>query len=137
MIVHVHVNVHVYVIVHASTCTCTSCSACVHVHVVTTLVIKHAGLEEEGLYRKPGVLPKANKLVKDCVEQGKLDWFNLHDEFEWDTKTLASAVKSYFSKQLGEPLLTYDLHVQFMEAASKCMWMSIKALIHEVTLLLK
>ena len=77
------------------------------------------GLEEEGLYRKPGVLSKANKLVKDCVERGKLDSLNLRDEFEWDTKTIASAVKGYFSKYLGEPLLTFDLHISFVEAASK------------------
>lgn len=81
--------------------------------------MKHTGLEEEGLYRKPGVLSKANKLVKDCVERGKLDSLNLQDEFEWDTKTLASAVKGYFSKQLGEPLLTFDLHIQFVETASE------------------
>ena len=77
------------------------------------------GLEEEGLYRKPGVLSKATKLVKDCVEKGKVDSINLRDPLEWDTKTIASAVKAYFSKHLGEPLLTFDLHVQFVEAASK------------------
>ena len=41
------------------------------------------------------------------------------DEFEWDTKTLASAVKGYFGKHLGEPLLTFQLHKDFIEAASK------------------
>ncbi len=41
------------------------------------------------------------------------------DMYEWDTKTLASAVKGYFGKQLGEPLLTYSLHVRFIEASSK------------------
>ena len=78
-----------------------------------------AGLEEEGLYRKPGVLSKATRLVKDSVERGKLESLNLRDEFEWDTKTIASAVKGYFSKHLGEPLLTFDLHMQFVDAASE------------------
>ena len=77
------------------------------------------GLDEEGLYRKPGVLSKATKLVKDCVEKGKLDSLNLRDEVEWDTKTLASAIKGYFNKYLGEPLLTFDLHMQFVDAASE------------------
>lgn len=78
------------------------------------------GLDEEGLYRKPGVLSKATKLVKDCVERGKIESFNLRDEYEWDTKTLASSVKGYFGKYLGEPLLTFGLHISFIEASSKC-----------------
>jgi Rho GTPase-activating protein 10 len=80
-------------------------------------IIEERGLEEEGLYRKPGVLSKATRLVKDSVERGKLESLNLRDEFEWDTKTIASAVKGYFSKHLGEPLLTFDLHMQFVDAA--------------------
>ena len=27
----------------------------------------HSGLDEEGLYRKPGVLAKVNKLVKEAI----------------------------------------------------------------------
>ena len=77
------------------------------------------GLDEEGLYRKPGILSKATKLLKDCLEKGKLDKIDFTDEFEWDTKTIASAVKGYFSKHLGEPLLTFRLHTDFVEAASK------------------
>ncbi len=76
-------------------------------------------MEEEGLYRKPGILSKANKLQKDCLEKGKLDQIDFSDEFEWDTKTIASAVKSYLSKYLGEPLLTYSLHSSFIEIASE------------------
>ena len=78
------------------------------------------GLDEEGIYRKPGILSKATKLVKDSVERGKLDSIDLTDEFEWDTKTIASAVKGYLGKFLGEPLLTFDLHMAFVEAASEC-----------------
>jgi len=79
--------------------------------------IEERGLEEEGLYRKPGVLSKANKLIKDALERGKIDQLDFSDEFEWDTKTLASAVKGYFGKQLGEPLLTFEFHEGFIEAA--------------------
>ena len=76
-------------------------------------------MDEEGLYRKPGILSKANKLLKDCLEKGKLDKIDFLDEFEWDTKSIASAVKFYFSKHLGEPLLTFGLHSQFVDAASE------------------
>ena len=76
-------------------------------------------MDEEGLYRKPGILSKATRLVKDALERGKVDSIDLTDEFEWDTKTLASAVKNYFSKHLGAPLLTFDLHERFIEAASR------------------
>ena len=77
------------------------------------------GLEEEGIYRKPGILSKANKLQKDCLEKGKLDKMDFTDEYEWDTKTIASAVKGYLGKHLGEPLLTFSHHSRFIEAASK------------------
>ena len=76
-------------------------------------------MDEEGLYRKPGIVSKATKLLKDCLEKGKLEKIDFADEFEWDTKTIASAVKGYFSKHLGEPLLTFALHSQFIETASE------------------
>ena len=53
------------------------------------------------------------------MERGKLDSLNLHDEFEWDTKTIASGIKGYLSKHLGEPLLTFDFYIHFVEAASE------------------
>lgn len=82
-------------------------------------VIEDRGLDDEaeGLYRKPGIVSKATKLLKDCMEKGKLDKIDFSDEFELDTKTIASAVKGYFSKHLGEPLLTFALHSRFIEAA--------------------
>jgi len=80
------------------------------------------GLQEEGIYRKPGVLSKAGALMKDCIgtyvcvhmypiclfimfiselifhflEKGRLSKISLDDEIEYDTKTVASAVKMYF-----------------------------------------
>ena len=86
---------------------------------VTFSVIYVVGLEEEGIYRKPGIVSKATKLYKDAIEKGKLNSINLTSEEDWDTKTIASAVKGYLSKQLEEPLLTFALHSQFIECASK------------------
>ena len=77
------------------------------------------GLDEEGIYRKPGIVSKATKLYKDAIEKGKLNSINLSNEHEWDTKTIASAVKGYLSKQLEEPLMTFALHSQFIDCASK------------------
>lgn len=76
-------------------------------------------MDEEGLYRKPGIVSRATKLLKECMEKGKLDKIDFTDELEWDTKTIASAVKGYFNKHLGEPLLTFELHSQFVESASE------------------
>ena len=78
------------------------------------------GLDEEGIYRKPGIVSKATKLYKDAIEKrGKLNSINLTNEQEWDTKTIASAVKGYLGKQLEEPLMTFALHTQLIECASK------------------
>ena len=65
------------------------------------------------------MISKSNRLVKECIEKGKTDQINLSDEFEWDTKTIASAVKYYLSKHLGEPLFTFTMHQQFIDAASE------------------
>ena len=78
-----------------------------------------SGLEEEGIYRKPGIASKATKLYKDAIEKGKLNSINLSNEDELDTKTIASAVKGYLSKQLEEPLMTFAFHGKFIECASK------------------
>ena len=77
------------------------------------------GLEEEGIYRKPGIVSKATKLYKDAIEKGKVNSINLKNEEDLDTKTIASAVKGYLGKQLEEPLLTFALHSQFVDCASK------------------
>ena len=65
------------------------------------------------------MISKATKLVKECLEKGKTDQINLSDEFEWDTKTIASAIKYYLSKHLGEPLFTFAMHQPFIDAASE------------------
>lgn len=64
------------------------------------------------MYRRPGVLAKANKLVKDVagfflllgkifdycfIDRNAVESMDFSDEIEWDTKTLASAVKGYFA----------------------------------------
>lgn len=84
-----------------------------------SIVVVTLGLEEEGIYRKPGIVSKATKLYKDAIEKGKLNSINLTNEEEFDSKTIASAIKGYLSKQLEQPLLTFALHGQLIDCASK------------------
>ena len=62
---------------------------------------------------------RATKLYKDAIEKGKLDSIDLTNKEDWDTKTIASTVKGYFSRQLEEPLMTFTLYSQFVDCGSK------------------
>ena len=83
------------------------------------IVLLYLGLEEEGIYRKPGIITKATKLYKNAIEKGRLDSIDLTNKEDWDTKTITMAVKYYLSKQLEEPLMTFALHDQYIDCASK------------------
>lgn len=48
--------------------------------------------------------------------KGAIERLNLADDCEWETKTISSAVKT-FLRNLPEPLMTFDLHNQFINAA--------------------
>ncbi len=62
----------------------------------------------------------ANKLLKDCLKEGKLQEIDFSDNSHLDTITIASAMKRYFSQYLAEPILTYEFYGKFIEAGSKC-----------------
>ena len=47
----------------------------------------NAGLTEEGIYRKPGILSKATKLMKECVGMYVCTVNNQHNEM-YGTSTL-------------------------------------------------
>lgn len=76
------------------------------------------GLEEQGLYRVVGVNSKVVKLTQQGLDKKKLDKLNLDEESEWEIKTITSAIKNYF-RSLPEPLMTYELHNSFMQAAKQ------------------
>jgi hypothetical protein len=44
--------------------------------------------------------------------------FSFDDPFEFESKTLTSAVKTFF-RNLPEPIMTFKLHSMFIAAASK------------------
>lgn len=76
------------------------------------------GLEEQGLYRIVGVNSKVNKLLSMGLDRRKMEKLNFDDPYEWESKTITSALKNYL-RNLPEPLMTYKLHDLFIEAASK------------------
>ena len=84
-------------------------------------VLESKGLEDEGLYRLTGVSSKVSRLLSIGLDPAKIDKFD--DSIEWETKTITSAIKQYF-RNLPEPLMTYKLHADFINAGSKCRYIS-------------
>ncbi|CAG2165864.1 unnamed protein product [Oppiella nova] len=83
-------------------------------------VIEKRGLEDQGLYRVVGVASKVNRLIQLCLDRRKISDNNEIYDFdstdEWETKTITSALKTYF-RNLPEPLMTFRLHIAFIAAA--------------------
>jgi len=75
------------------------------------------GLEEQGLYRVVGVASKVNKLLIMGLDKRKVDKLSLSDRFEWESKTITSALKTYL-RTLSEPLMTFRYYNSFITAAS-------------------
>ncbi|VDK17527.1 unnamed protein product [Anisakis simplex] len=78
-----------------------------------------AGLREQGLYRNCGVTSKVQKLMQVGLDKRRAtsnEKLNFIDDVEWETKTVSSAIKT-FLRNLPEPLMTFDLHSQFINAA--------------------
>ncbi|CAD1477891.1 unnamed protein product, partial [Heterotrigona itama] len=83
---------------------------------ITTL--EDRGLEEQGLYRVVGVASKVNKLLAMGLDRRKLEKLNLDDRFEWESKTITSALKTYL-RTLSEPLMTFRYYNSFISAAKQ------------------
>ncbi len=75
------------------------------------------GLEEQGLYRLVGVSSKVSKLLSLGLDRRKAEKLSLTDRCEWETKTITSALKTYF-RNLPEPIMTFRFHEAFIIAAS-------------------
>ncbi|XP_034952396.1 rho GTPase-activating protein 26 isoform X2 [Chelonus insularis] len=78
--------------------------------------LEDRGLEEQGLYRVVGVASKVNKLLSMGLDKRKLDKLNLEDKFEWESKTITSALKTYL-RTLSEPIMTFRYYNSFIIAA--------------------
>ncbi|KAK2586500.1 hypothetical protein KPH14_011398 [Odynerus spinipes] len=79
-------------------------------------VLEDRGLEEQGLYRVVGVASKVNKLLAMGLDRRKLEKLSLEDRFEWESKTITSALKTYL-RTLSEPLMTFRYYNSFISAA--------------------
>ncbi|XP_050457720.1 rho GTPase-activating protein Graf isoform X3 [Cataglyphis hispanica] len=80
--------------------------------------LEDRGLEEQGLYRVVGVASKVNKLLTMGLDKRKVDKLNLNDRFEWESKTITSALKTYL-RTLSEPLMTFRYYNSFITAAKQ------------------
>ncbi|CAG9532378.1 unnamed protein product [Cercopithifilaria johnstoni] len=79
--------------------------------------IEEKGIREQGLYRNCGVTSKVQKLMQIGLDRRR----SVHDKLsfadnEWEIKTLSSALKT-FLRNLPEPLMTFNLHPHFINAA--------------------
>uniref|UniRef100_A0A8D9DSX2 Rho GTPase-activating protein 10 n=1 Tax=Cacopsylla melanoneura TaxID=428564 RepID=A0A8D9DSX2_9HEMI len=81
-------------------------------------VVEARGLEEQGLYRVVGVASKVSKLLSMGLDRRKFEKLNLEDAFEWESKTITSALKTYL-RNLHEPLMTFRYHSHFIAAAKE------------------
>lgn len=71
-------------------------------------------MDFEGIYRKSGAAGQMRQ-IQQCFEKGESP--DLSDEDKWnDICAVTSVLKQYF-RDLPDPLFTYDLHPQFMEAS--------------------
>ncbi|XP_069834766.1 rho GTPase-activating protein 10 [Dendropsophus ebraccatus] len=78
--------------------------------------IESRGINDQGLYRVVGVSSKVQRLLSllmDVKTGGDID---LSAAGEWEVKTITSALKLYL-RSLPEPLMTYELHEQFINPA--------------------
>ncbi|XP_063284632.1 rac GTPase-activating protein 1-like isoform X2 [Pelobates fuscus] len=83
--------------------------------------IERRGLSERGIYRISGCDSHVKEL-KQKLLQGKVKAQQLERE---DIHAVCGALKE-FLRNLQEPLLTFSLHTQFMDAAGTISWMRMK-----------
>ena len=80
--------------------------------------LESRGLNDQGLYRVGGVVSKVKKLLNEGLIATPNEKLDLSDPKQWESKTIASAVKQYF-RDLNKPLMTHTLYVNFVESVKK------------------
>ncbi|TKR77965.1 hypothetical protein L596_018848 [Steinernema carpocapsae] len=80
--------------------------------------IEEKGIREQGIYRNCGVTSKVQKMMQVALDKRKssAERMAFGEEIEWETKTISSAIKT-FLRNLPEPLMTFELHNHFINAA--------------------
>ena len=80
-------------------------------------MFRFTALDYEGIYRKTGGSSQS-KAITQLFERGDYDSFDLCDADRFtDVCSITSVLKTYF-RSLPIPLLTFDLHDQFIQAVS-------------------
>ncbi|XP_071977729.1 rho GTPase-activating protein 10 [Engystomops pustulosus] len=78
--------------------------------------IESRGINDQGLYRVVGVSSKVQRLLSLLMDVKTGCDLDLSATEEWEVKTITSALKQYL-RSLPEPLMTYELHEQFINPA--------------------
>lgn len=81
------------------------------------MAVEARGMDYEGIYRKTGGAGQS-KAITHAFERGDYDAFDLQDPDAFnDICSVTSVLKNYF-RALPNPLLTFELHEAFVQAAS-------------------
>ncbi|XP_060102651.1 rho GTPase-activating protein 10 [Heteronotia binoei] len=75
--------------------------------------VETRGINDQGLYRVVGVSSKVQRLLNLLMDTKTCNEVDLENSVEWEVKTITSAMKQYL-RSLPEPLMTYDLHGEFI-----------------------
>ncbi|KAM6261335.1 rho GTPase-activating protein 10 isoform 2-T2 [Porphyrio hochstetteri] len=78
--------------------------------------VETRGINDQGLYRVVGVSSKVQRLLSLLMDAKTCNEVDLENSVEWEVKTITSAMKQYL-RSLPEPLMTYELHGEFIAPA--------------------
>jgi len=81
-------------------------------------IIENRGLDEEGLYRIGGSAKQVNDLMLKVLDQNQFELLDLENTEELKINIVTSAVKRFLNN-LIEPLLTYALYSELIDASKK------------------
>uniref|UniRef100_A0A8C4YBI4 Rho GTPase-activating protein 10 n=1 Tax=Gopherus evgoodei TaxID=1825980 RepID=A0A8C4YBI4_9SAUR len=85
----------------------------VYLNPLTDLFSSSIGINDQGLYRVVGVSSKVQRLLSLLIDANTCSEIDLENSIDWDVKTITSAMKQYL-RSLPEPLMTYELHREFI-----------------------
>ncbi|XP_067408029.1 rho GTPase-activating protein 10 isoform X1 [Emydura macquarii macquarii] len=75
--------------------------------------VETRGINDQGLYRVVGVSSKVQRLLSLLMDAKTCSEIDLENSVDWEVKTITSAMKQYL-RSLPEPLMTYELHGEFI-----------------------
>ncbi|NXB42785.1 RHG10 protein, partial [Leucopsar rothschildi] len=78
--------------------------------------VETRGINDQGLYRVVGVSSKVQRLLSLLMDSKTCNEVDLENSADWEVKTITSAMKQYL-RSLPEPLMTYELHGEFIVPA--------------------